>query len=226
VYRVCLVEDDPNSRELLVHSMRSYKRLQLVGAYGTGEEALRQVPSLKPDVVLMDIKLPGISGIECITALRHLSPTSLYPILILTEHAEENLIIDALKAGADGYLLKRNACGKELEAAIVEVMAGGGPMSPSVAHKVIASFQSHQRKTSSNGSPSLCSGFPLTMREREVLKLVTQGFAYKQIADELDISLNTARTHLRSLYCKLNIHSRCDPRLHSVSRQHMDLRPH
>lgn len=159
-------------------------------------------------------------------ALRHLSPPYSSCVLILTEYEGCDLIVDALKAGADGYLLKRDACGKELEAAIVGVMAGGGPMSPSVAHKVIASFQSHQQGTASSDSPTACSTCPLTAREREVLKLIAQGFAYKQIADQLDISLNTARTHLRSLYLKLHIHSRCDPRLYSVSRRHMDLSPH
>ena len=140
MFKICLVEDGRNARELSVHAIQGCKRLEVAGVYGTGEEALRKVPKVKPDVVLMDIKLPGMSGIECLAALRHLSPPFNRPVIILTEHEGADLIFEALKAGANGYLLKRHASGQELQAAIMEVMAGGGPMSPSVARKVIDLF--------------------------------------------------------------------------------------
>jgi len=144
VFKVCLVEDDPNSQELFVHFMQKCKRLELVGAYATGPEALQELPKVNPDVVLMDIKLPGMSGIECVKALRRLSLPCVSTVLMLTDYDDDKLILDSLKAGANGYLLKRHTAGKELEAAIVDVMTGGGPMSRSIARKLIACFQTSQ----------------------------------------------------------------------------------
>src|SRR6266540_306469 len=133
MYKVCLVEDDSASRELLVLATQGCRKFKLVSAYETGKEALKELPKIKPDVILMDIKLPGMTGIECLAAFRKLSPPSRSRVLMLTEHEDADLIFDALKAGADGYLIKRHTSGKALQAAILEVMAGGGPMSPSIA---------------------------------------------------------------------------------------------
>src|SRR5688572_12186329 len=141
MYRVCLVEDDPCSRELLVLSARSCRKFKIVGTYASGTEALRELPRINPSVILMDIQLPGMTGIECLVALRCLTPKLCARIVILTECEDAAIIFEALKAGADGYLIKQNTSGKELEAAILEVMAGGGPMSPSIARKVIAYFR-------------------------------------------------------------------------------------
>src|SRR6266540_1729328 len=120
MYRVCLVEDDSASRELLVLSLQGCLKFKLVSAYETGKGALKALPKVKPDVILMDIKLPGMTGIECLAALRNLSPPCKSRVLILTEHEDANLIFEALQAGADGYLIKRHTSGKALEAAIVE----------------------------------------------------------------------------------------------------------
>jgi DNA-binding NarL/FixJ family response regulator len=217
-----LVEDNPDSRELLVDSVQRCRRLELLAVCGSGEEALKELPKVKPDVVLMDIRLPGMSGIECLEALRHLSPPCDCPVLMLTEYGAGELIFDALQAGADGYLLKRDAGGKELEAAIVEVMAGGGPMSPSVAHLVIASFHPSQGADCRSHDAHSAAVMALSAREQDVLMFAARGLAYKEISGHLGISLNTVRKHIRSICYKLHVQSRCDPRLYSVSQQYLD----
>jgi DNA-binding NarL/FixJ family response regulator len=225
MYKVCLVEDDPASRELLVLATQDCRKLKLVSAYETGKKALKELPKIKPDVILMDIKLPGMNGIECLVALRKLSPLSKSRVLMLTEHEDADLIFDALKAGADGYLIKRDTSGKALQAAILEVMAGGGPMSQSIARKVIGYFQTPKQGhlAIDNRQAQFATG--LSARQHEVLKLATQGLTYKEMASQLNVSLDAVRKHLQGIYKKLHVHSRTDPLLYSVSRQQSH-RPH
>ena len=135
MYTVCLVEDNADSRELFADWLRSCKRLQFLGPYGTAEEALREVPKVNPDVILMDIRLPGRSGIDCLIALRQLVPPCNAAVVMLTEYEDGNLIFEVLQAGAEGYLLKRHASPRELQAAIIEVMAGGRPFHRTVAQR-------------------------------------------------------------------------------------------
>ena len=219
MYKVCLVEDNPDLRVLLADWLKGCRRLTLLAAWGSGEEALKELPRIKPDVILMDIKMPGMSGIECLVGLRRLSPPIVCPVVMLTQYDDGELIFRALKAGADGYVLKRNASGRELETAVVEVMAGGGPMSPSVAHQVILFFQTHQPNYLPDVARRELAAFPLTAREEEVLEFATRGFTYKEIASGLNISLDTVRRHFQNIFLKLHIHSRCDPRLYSLSHQ-------
>ena len=241
MYTVCLVEDNADSRELFADWLRSCKRLQLLGAYSTGEEALREVPQVNPDAILMDIKLPGISGIDCVIALQQLIPSCNASVLMLTGHEDGNLIFEALQAGAQGYLLKRHASAREFEAAIVEVMAGGRPFDRMVAQTVTRFFQTsptsdgrdafHPRpqcfgKNGTQWNASLPgSGIQshalglaaLTPCELKVLKFVALGLTYKEVADGLKISVATVGKHVQSIFHKLGIRSRTDPRLYSAA---------
>jgi DNA-binding NarL/FixJ family response regulator len=225
MYKVCLVEDDPDSRELLVDCLRSCHRLQLMGAYGTAEEALREVPRINPDVVLMDIRLPGRSGIDCLIALRQLIPPCNATVVMLTEYEDGNLIFEALKAGAEGYLLKRHASARELLAAIVEVMAGGRPFNRTVAQKVTAFFQALPPSASGYSVQPVLEPAALTPCEQEVLKFAARGLTYKEVAGGLNISVDTVGKHLQSIFHKLHIHCRTDPRLYSAANSLEQSRP-
>ena len=205
MYKVCLVENDLNSQELFVDWVQACKRLELVGVYSTGQRALRELPKVRPDVVLMNIKLPGISGIECVGAFRRLPPPLSLIVLILTDHDEDDLIFDAFKAGAHGYLLKRHISGKELEAAIVDVMAGGRPMSRIIAQKVIAYFE--------NIRPTYCLACQcpsLTARENDVIRCFSNGLLYKETADELRISYSAVHKHQHKAFLKLQAANRSE----------------
>lgn len=216
------MEDDPNSRELLILSVQGCRKFRLVSTYENGSEALKELPKIKPDVVLMDIKLPGMNGIECLVALRSLVPAFKSRVLFLTEHDDTELIFAALKAGASGYLVKRHTSGKDLEAAILDVMAGGGPMSPSIARKVIDYFHISQPGLAVSTGQSTQLLPELSARQKEVLKLATRGLTYKEMASQLDVSLDAVRKHLQGIYQKLHVRSRSDPVLYSVSRQFSD----
>jgi len=224
MYTVCFVEDDPDARQLLVDTIQICRRLELLGAYSSGEEAIRELPAVKPDVVLMDIKMPGMSGIQCVSALRDLSPLCSCSILMLTEYDKDDLVIEAFKSGANGYLLKRFAHGQRLQAAIIEVMTGGAPMSPGIGRKMVANLHRPRLANALGRSYVASTAPPLTECEGEVLHDLTDGLAYKEMADHLDVSLNTVRKHLRNIYYKLDVHSRCDPRLYAASRQYPDRR--
>ena len=163
----------------------------------TGEEALAGLPSEAPDVVLMDINLPGLSGIECVRRLKALRPS--LTILMLTVYEESDQIFDSLRAGASGYLLKRSA-EKELLEAIAQVYQGGSPMSSLVARKVVQFFN-----RLGDAAPELQR---LSPREMEILELLSRGAAYKEIGDRLALSIHTVRMHIRGIYGKLQVHSR------------------
>jgi DNA-binding NarL/FixJ family response regulator len=199
MWTVSLVDDDDELHDLLRRMLRSSPRLHLVRGYATGEEALRRLLLEKPAVVLMDIKLPGMDGIECVRRLHLIDPPLPTHFIMLTGHEDDNLIFEAFKAGARGYLWKAQLTSAKLLMAVNEAMSGGAPMSHAVARKVVASFGAQPRPAVS-----------LTNREQEVLRYLAAGLMYKEIADELFISVNTVRTHLESIYHKLNIHCRKD----------------
>jgi DNA-binding NarL/FixJ family response regulator len=166
----------------------------------TAEDALREMPGAKPDVVLMDIHLPHRSGIECTRRLRDLCPAT--QVLILTVYDDNDNIFNALKAGASGYLLKR-AAPVEILAAITEVKGGGAPMSTQIARKVVASLREPP-------TDPMAGGESLTERELEVLGYMSKGYSEKEIADKMHVSLNTIKSHRKHVYCKLHIRSRTE----------------
>jgi DNA-binding NarL/FixJ family response regulator len=197
--RVALIEDLPDMRESYRRLVEGLAGFRCICACGSGAEALRMLPGLRPDIVLMDIQMPQMDGIECTARLKQLLPNSL--ILILTVMADSNTVFRALQAGADGYLLKRSKP-EDLRAAILDVMAGGAPMTSEIARRVVASFR--QQKAPRN------EGVHLTPREEEVLTLLSKGFANKEIADKLSVSYETVRDHLKHVYEKLHVHSRTE----------------
>ena len=195
--KVSIVEDNRGTRESLSELLGRAPALQCVGAHPTGEEALRQIPVERPDVVLMDINLPGMSGIECVKRLKELLPKT--QVLMLTTYEESDLIFDSLRKGASGYLLK-NMPPAELIQAVEQVHAGGAPMSMQIARKVVNHFQQIKQLNA--------DAEQLTKREHEILALLAKGFLYKEIADQLGITLSTVRAHLHTVYEKLHVQSR------------------
>jgi DNA-binding NarL/FixJ family response regulator len=168
-----------------------------VGQFSSGEEAVAALPKLRPQVVIMDVNLPGMDGVACVRALAGKLPDS--QILMLTVRQDTDVIFNALAAGASGYLLKP-ARAAELLAAVRDVSAGGAPMSGFIARQVVQSFQARP-------APSAASE-NLSAREVEVLELLSAGFAYKEIADRLGIAYGTVHTHVARIYKKLHVQSR------------------
>lgn len=199
VITVSIVEDNRGTRESLTELLKRAPGLRCVGAYPNGELALRELPVESPDVVLMDINLPGMSGIECVARLKEKTPKT--QVLMLTTYEEGDLIFESLRAGANGYLLKNMAPG-ELITAVEQVHAGGSPMSMHIARKVVNHFQRIRQPSSDMEK--------LTKREQEILALLAKGFLYKEIADQLGISLSTVRAHLHTVYEKLHVQSRTE----------------
>jgi DNA-binding NarL/FixJ family response regulator len=195
--KLSIVEDDAEARNLLASLVNRSPGFQCVSCYGNAESAIAALPGLKPDVVLMDINLPGQSGVECVRQLKPQMPTTQF--LMLTVYEDANHIFQALAAGATGYLIK-NASGRELLGAIKEVHQGGSPMASNIARKVVQSFQSSE--------PGISDTAALTAREREVLELLAEGRLYKEIAEQLQLSVTTVCSHIRSIYEKLHVRSR------------------
>jgi DNA-binding NarL/FixJ family response regulator len=195
--KVSLVEDDPGTRESLAKMIERMPELEFQHAYPNGEAALRGIAQDAPDVMLMDIRLPGMSGIECVARVKEKLPK--VAILMLTTYEESDLIFESLRAGAVGYLLK-NMPPSELMTAVVQARTGGSPLSMRIARKIVNHFQQKESPTSDLSE--------LTQREQEILSLLSKGFLYKEIADKLHISLNTVRVHLQNVYEKLQVHSR------------------
>jgi DNA-binding NarL/FixJ family response regulator len=197
--KVSIVEDDAGTREKLMAVLRSAATLTCLHAYPSGEEAVREIPKEPPEVVVMDISLPGISGIECVKQLKTKLPK--LQILMLTTYEDSKLIFDSLRAGASGYLLK-NMPPQEVVQAVEQVSMGGSPMPMHIARKVVNYFQ--QLKQS---SPQLDV---LSKREQEILALLAKGYLYKEIADQLGITPGTVRVHLHAVYEKLHVSSRTE----------------
>ena len=204
---ISIVEDQREMRESLAEWLGSAPGLCCVGTHASAEEALRNIPGENPDVVLMDINLTGMSGIECVALLKERRPGT--QVLMLTTYDDGDLIFDSLRAGANGYLLK-NMPRVELVEAVQQVRAGGAPMSLQIARKVINYF--HQAKKPAAELKSL------TSREQEILKLLAKGYMYKEIADHLAISMSTVRTHVSAVYEKLHVHSRTEAAMKLVER--------
>ncbi len=197
--RIAIVEDNAGISSAWKRLFMTQPELHCVGAFRSGTEALAALPDLRPDVILMDINLPGLSGIECTARIKELLPQT--AILIVTVHSDQDRVFEALQAGASGYLLKRTSS-KELLTAIKDVLLGGAPMTGEIARKVIESFR---RPVS---LPAVAAN--LTARESEVLKLLATGYSDKEIASRLDISFDTARAHVKHIYEKLHVRCRTE----------------
>jgi DNA-binding NarL/FixJ family response regulator len=196
--KVAIVEDDREMREGLESIVQSHLSLECIATYDSAEKALEHISSNIPDIVLMDIHLPGISGIECIKQLKPALPLTQFMMCTVYEDSES--VFDSLCAGATGYLLKNSPPGKITDA-ILDLYHGGSPMSSTIARKVIKAFQPAQQ------SPDVEN---LTKREREMLDLLAKGYRYKEIADLLSISFETVRTHIHNIYEKLHVQSRTE----------------
>ena len=197
--KIAIVEDKTGVRQNWARLINAAPGFQCVATCASGEDALLTLPQAGPQVILMDIQLPGMSGIECTARLKPLLPAT--QILMVTMYEDAERIFEALKAGASGYLLKTTPP-KELLAAITEVNRGGAPMTGEVARKVIAAFQR---------APAAATGeVLLSEREAEVLALLAQGYANKEIAERMQVTYDTVRAHLKHTYEKLHVRSRTE----------------
>lgn len=196
---VALVEDQPKVREHWTRLINSLPDIRCVCACSSAEEALRVIPEQRPNVILMDIFLSRMSGIECTARLKELLPDT--QIVILTAMDDQELVFMALEAGADGYLLKRTKP-VDLRAALLDVVGGGAPMTSRIARRVIESFR--QKPKDRNDFAHL------SLREEQILRLLSQGFSNKLIADKLEISIDTVCSHLKHVFEKLHVNSRTE----------------
>lgn len=194
---VILVEDDPDLQESIGQIIRQLPGLDLIKMIGDGLEAVKIIPDLHPDLIFMDINLPGCSGIECCSTILAENPEIL--ILMLTSFEDDDSVFNSLKAGATGYLIKKDLTLK-LQEAVEDLLSGGSPMSPSIARRVVNSF----KKTEPAQNQKLET---LTAQEEKVLHLLSKGYQYREIANELFISAFTVKTHLRNIYRKLQVRS-------------------
>ena len=195
--RVAIVEDDPRWRSNLELLLSETEGLECVGSYPSGEAAVADVPRRRPQVVLMDINLPKMSGVECTRQLRALLPE--VQIVMLTVYDDSDRIFQALQMGANGYLLKR-ASADEILQAIQDVHRGGAPMSAYIARKVVQSFLQQPPPTRPDEV--------LSKRESEVLGYVSRGYSDKEVAEALGLTAATVRSYLKTIYGKLHVHSR------------------
>jgi DNA-binding NarL/FixJ family response regulator len=197
--KIALVEDQRDTRESLIRLLETFTELKCVCVCASGEEALKQIPPTQPDVVLMDIFLPRMSGIECTARLKDLLPDA--RILILTASDDEEMVFPALEAGADGYLLKQTEPAK-LRAALLELLHGGVPMTGSIARHVANYFR---KRAKTRGEL-----VRLSPRETELLTLLANGYSNKEIAGKLDLTIETIQSYLKSVYRKMHVHSRAE----------------
>lgn len=192
--RICIIEDNDVVREGFALLIDSVNEFEVVGTYATCEEAIRRLKDDHPDVILMDIELPGINGIEGSTRIKKLLPE--VHIIVITVHENSELVFEALCAGACGYITKNTEYSRLIDS-IKEAMNGGAPMSSNIARMVVESFQKNQNT-------------PLTGRETQVLELLSKGKSYTVIADELFIHKETVKSHIKNIYFKLQVHSKAD----------------
>ena len=205
--KIAIVEDDAEIRTTLADVLGRAVDLKLLGTFPNGDAAITNLPLLQPDVVLMDINLGKISGIECVEKLKpQLSRTQ---FIMLTVYEDSERIFRALTAGASGYLVKRTPPQKIVES-IHEVHNGGSPMTPQIARRVVQHFRRAPEATSDLGK--------LSPREKEILEQLAKGYLYKEIVDNLGISLDTVRTYIRGIYTKLQVHSRTEAVLKFLQR--------
>jgi DNA-binding NarL/FixJ family response regulator len=192
--RVMIVEDDQEIRNSFTLIVNSSQKFMVVNAYGTAEEAIANLNRDKPEIVLMDIELPGVNGIHGTKVIKDKSPHT--DIVMVSVYEDSELVFEALKAGASGYITK-SANYMELLSALEEIVKGGAPMSSRIARMVIDNF--HVNPNS-----------PLTKRETEILQLISEGKTYTQISEELFISKETAKTHIKNIYSKLQVNSKSE----------------
>jgi len=197
--KISIVEDNSGMRENVALLLNQAPGLHCVSTYASAEAAVRDLPLQKPDVALVDINLPGMNGIECVAKLKTQLPQ--LQVLMLTRYEQSDMIFDSIRAGASGYLLKDTPA-EELIQAVEQVHSGGAPMTMQIARKVMDHFRQIQKPASAVEK--------LTPREQEVLTLLAKGYLYKEIADQLNITINTLRNHLRTIYEKLHVHSRTE----------------
>lgn len=194
---ICIIEDILDIQQGLRSVIESDQRLQWIRSFETAEEAIEYIPKLKPDVVITDINLPGKNGIECVFELKNTTPEIQF--IMFTIYEDNDQVFEALKAGATGYILKNTTPEKIVEA-ILELYEGGSPMSPKIARKVLQSFNKTE-------NPVLQL---ISKREREVLDLLSKGYLYKEIADQLNITLSTVKRHLNHIYEKLQVQNKTE----------------
>jgi DNA-binding NarL/FixJ family response regulator len=194
---VSIIEDDGSIRQILIGWINRAEAFHCVSAHDSAESAIAKLPTERPAIVLVDINLPGQTGIECVRRLKPLMPETQF--VMLTVYEDTAHIFDALKAGASGYLLKRTPY-EELIASLLQVNEGGSPMTSYIARKVVQSFHLPEPE------PVQTEG--LSPREQEVLELLARGYFYKEITEALGISMSTVNTHVRRIYEKLHVHSR------------------
>jgi len=197
--KIGIVEDSASISNNWVKVIQTQPDFRFVGAFGNGLDALRQMPGLEPDVILMDISLPGMTGIECVAKLKPLLPRTAF--LMVTIHSDNDYLFKAFQAGATGYLLKR-CTSAELISAIRDILNGGSPMTGEIARRVIESF----------GRPAAAprDECALSDREKEVIELLAQGYSDKEIAQRLEIKFPTVRSHVARIFEKLHVRSRVE----------------
>jgi len=192
--KIVIVEDQSDLREsysLIINGTNLY---EVIGLYSTAEEAIAKMQKRTPDIILMDIQLPGMSGIEATRVIKERN--HLVEVIMLTVHDDDEFVFDSLKAGASGYIIKGTSYLEMIEA-LDEMVSGGAPMSNRVARMVINNFHANLNS-------------PLTKRERQILQLMSKGWTYSQIAEELAISKETSKTHIRNIYIKLEVNSKSE----------------
>jgi len=196
---VSIVEDNDKLRGTLARVLDRAEGFKCVSQHPSAEDALKELPGIKPDVVLMDINLPGLNGVECVRQLKPMLPQT--QVMMLTVYEDTENIFNALAAGASGYMLKRTSS-RELLAAIQELHRGGSPMTMHIARKVVQSLQKEPAAAQTTEN--------LSEREQQVLDLLSQGLIYKEIADKLQISYETVHTYIRRIYEKLQVRTRTE----------------
>ncbi|MFN0030760.1 MAG: response regulator [Flavobacteriales bacterium] len=196
---IAIVEDNHAIRRNLVEMIMNEKSFRLLGEFSNAEEAFDTIPHLMLELVIMDIELPGMSGIECVAKLKPLTPKTQFMMFTVFEESEQ--VFNALAAGASGYMLKTSS-EEEIIAALNELHAGGSPMSPLIARKVVASFQKQKQEMKEVES--------LSSREKEILQLISEGMLYKEISDKMEISLGSVKQHLHRVYEKLHVNNRTE----------------
>src|SRR5687767_4829684 len=200
IIKLVIVEDLEEVTEGLSEFIRRDNDLQLLSTFRTAEAALLELPLLKPDIVIMDINLPGMTGIECIRQMKKTGTTMQF--MMFTVYENNDQVFEALKAGASGYLLKKTSPLHIIEA-VKELYEGGSPMSATIARKLVSVFQ--EQPTGSNNEAAV-----LTPREKEVLELLAKGMLYKEIAEQLHISFHTVRQHIGKIYEKLHVQNKTE----------------
>ena len=201
---ICVIEDILEIQQGLQSIFENDKRFEFLKSFSNAEDAINLIPILCPDVIVSDINLPNKSGIQSLIEIKNLLPETQF--IMFTIYEDNDLVFDALKAGASGYILKNTSPEKIIEA-VIELYEGGSPMSPKIARKVLSSFNSGVTTTHSIDKSVIAL---ISKREQEVLELLSKGFLYKEIADQLNITLSTVKRHLNHIYAKLQVQNKTE----------------